>query len=109
MPFRRRPGLSLGIIGRRTTSVFTLFPCRGRDQPPARTLLNETLPYIFGRIRGLENLCVSNVDDLPQAARVDKQYLEQSGIRSFMVIPLLSVAAHGGLEPGVHPDRANMV
>ncbi len=58
-------------------------------KPPARTLLNETLPYIFGRILGLENLCVSNVDDLPQAARVDKQYLEQSGIRSFMVIPLL--------------------
>ncbi|HET6364070.1 MAG TPA: sigma 54-interacting transcriptional regulator, partial [Nitrospirota bacterium] len=56
---------------------------------PARSLLHETLPYIFNRVRSLENLCVSQPDDLPQDARIDKQYLERSGIRSFMVIPLL--------------------
>ena len=56
---------------------------------PASSLLHETLPYIFNRVRNLENLCVSQPEDLPQAARIDQQYMERSGIRSFIVIPLL--------------------
>jgi PAS domain S-box-containing protein len=56
---------------------------------PARSLLHETLPYIFDRVRSLENFCVSQPEDLPQAANIDRQYLERSEIRSFMVIPLL--------------------
>ena len=56
---------------------------------PVKSLLHETLPYIFDRIRGLENLCVSRLEDLPPSARIDIQYLERTGIRSFMVIPLL--------------------
>jgi formate hydrogenlyase transcriptional activator len=56
---------------------------------PARSLLHETLPYIFNRVRSLENLCVSQPEDLPQDALIDRQYLERSGIRSFMVIPLI--------------------
>jgi PAS domain S-box-containing protein len=66
---------------------------------PARSLLHENLPYIFERIRGLENLCISRPDDLPQAARVDKQYLERFGIRSFIVIPLIvGGTPRGGLS-----------
>jgi len=56
---------------------------------PVSSLLHETFPYIFDRVRSLENVCVSQLEDLPQAACVDKQYLERSGIRSFMMIPLL--------------------
>jgi formate hydrogenlyase transcriptional activator len=56
---------------------------------PVSSLLGETLPYIFDRVRNLENLCVSQPEDLPQAARLDQQYMERSGIRSFIVIPLI--------------------
>ena len=56
---------------------------------PVRSLLHETLPFIFNRVRSLENLCVSHPEDLPQGARIDMQYMERSGIRSFIVIPLL--------------------
>jgi len=58
-------------------------------EPPTKTLLHETLPYIFDSILGLKNLCVSDLDDLPRSAAVDRQYLEHAGIRSFLVIPLL--------------------
>ena len=56
---------------------------------PARSLLHETLPYIFKRVRSLENISVSQPEDLPQDAHIDKQYLERSRIRSLIVIPLL--------------------
>jgi GAF domain-containing protein len=58
-------------------------------EPPASAQLQETLPYIFDKILGSQNLCVSHLGDLPQAAHLDKQYLERLGIRSFLLIPLL--------------------
>jgi transcriptional regulator with GAF, ATPase, and Fis domain len=57
--------------------------------PPSSLLLHETLPYIFDSVRGFKNLCVSRLADLPQDAVIDRQYLERSGIRSFLVIPLM--------------------
>jgi formate hydrogenlyase transcriptional activator len=62
----------------------------GAGFKPVSSLLGETLPYIFERVRNLENLCVSQPEDLPQAARLDQQYMELSGIRSFIIIPLLA-------------------
>ena len=58
-------------------------------EPPAKTFLHETLPYIFGRVCSQKNLCVSRIEDLPQEADTDRQYLEFAGIRSFIVIPLM--------------------
>ncbi len=53
------------------------------------SLLHVTLPYVFNRVRNLENFCVSQPEDLPQDGSKDKHYMERSGIRSFIVIPLL--------------------
>ena len=58
-------------------------------EPPVQTFLHETLPYIFGSVCSNKNLCVSRLEDLPQEADTDLQYLEFAGIRSFMVIPLM--------------------
>jgi formate hydrogenlyase transcriptional activator len=65
-------------------------------EPPARLQLQETLPYIFKSINSLQNLCVSSLDDLPSSAHVDRRYLEQAGVRSFIIIPLLVGGARLG-------------
>ena len=67
----------------------THFYAEAGADPPMSSLMHETLPYIFGSIRDLRNLCVSGLDDLPQDALIDRQYLERHGIRSFMVVPLM--------------------
>jgi formate hydrogenlyase transcriptional activator len=72
---------------------------RAGAELPARSLLRETLPYIFDSVHSLKNLCVSQLEDLPQDAHIDKQYLEWSGIRSLIVIPLLvGGTLRGGLS-----------
>jgi formate hydrogenlyase transcriptional activator len=68
-------------------------------KPPSRMLMHVTLPYIFDNIRRLKNLCISSIEDLPQDASVDRQYLSRSGVRSFMVIPLaVGGSARGALS-----------
>ena len=66
------------------------------SEPPVRTHLQETLPYIFNSVLGLQNLCVTHLDDLPPSAHIDRQYLDRAGIRSFLVIPLLVGGAPRG-------------
>jgi PAS domain S-box-containing protein len=61
----------------------------GGSDPLMNLLLQETLPYIFNCILGHQNLCVSHLEDLPPSAQIDRKYLDQSGIRSFLMIPLL--------------------
>jgi PAS domain S-box-containing protein len=70
-------------------AILTHYHAEAGFEPPDHFHLHKTLPYIFDRVLGAQNVCVSHIDDLPQSARVDRQYMEQSGVRSFMVIPLL--------------------
>jgi formate hydrogenlyase transcriptional activator len=56
---------------------------------PAGLLLHEVLPYVFDSILGMKNLCVSRQEDLPRDALIDRQYLDRSGIRAFMIVPLM--------------------
>ncbi|MBI5896377.1 MAG: sigma 54-interacting transcriptional regulator [Desulfobacterales bacterium] len=58
-------------------------------EPPANLLLDETLPYIFGKLRDRECLRVPRLQALPREAMIDRQYLERTGIRSFKAIPLV--------------------
>jgi formate hydrogenlyase transcriptional activator len=77
----------------------THFHAEAGADPPSSLLLHETLPYIFGRVHELQNLCVSRLEDLPQEALIDRQYLERHGIRSFMVVPLMvGGTLRGGLS-----------
>jgi formate hydrogenlyase transcriptional activator len=70
-------------------AVITHSHAEAGASPPSSALLHETLPYIFSNVRGLKNLSVSRLEDLPPDALVDRQYLERSGIQSFLVIPLI--------------------
>jgi formate hydrogenlyase transcriptional activator len=73
------------------TAVITHYHSKpGAARPPVDSFLQKALPYIFGSVRELKNLCVSSLEELPQDAQLDRQYLERSGIRSFMVIPLMA-------------------
>jgi formate hydrogenlyase transcriptional activator len=58
-------------------------------EPPTKTYLQEVLPYIFDKVLALQNLCVSDTNDLSPTAHIDRQYLDQMGIRSFLIIPLM--------------------
>ena len=77
------------ILGDGQRACLTHSYVEAGTEPPAQTFLHETLPYIFGSLCSQKNLCVSRLEDLPQEADIDLQYLEFSGIRSFMVIPLM--------------------
>ncbi|MBI5553001.1 MAG: sigma 54-interacting transcriptional regulator [Desulfobacterales bacterium] len=66
-------------------------------EPPASLLLDETLPYIFGKLRDLECLRVPRLQTLPREAMIDRPYLERTGIRSFMAIPLVVGGALRGV------------
>ncbi len=77
------------ILGDGQKACLTHSYVKEGTEPPAKTFLHETLPYIFGRVCSQKNLCVSRIEDLPQEADTDRQYLEFAGIRSFMVIPLM--------------------
>ena len=73
------------------TAVITHYHSEpGAARPPVDSFLQKALPYIFGSVRELKNLCVSKLEEIPQDAHLDRQYLERSGIRSFMVIPLMA-------------------
>jgi hypothetical protein len=76
-------------------AILTHFRMEGGSEPPVRIHLQETLPYIFNSVLGLQNLCVSQLDDLPPSAHIDRQYLDRAGIRSFLVIPFWSAAPTG--------------
>ncbi len=57
--------------------------------PPRATLLHEVLPYISGQLRQRMSLFVSHIEDLPDAAGTDLQYLKQFGIKAFVAVPLI--------------------
>lgn len=60
------------------------------SDPSLPASLNETMPYVFGRVCDFTPQWVSRPEDLPPEARLDRQYMEISGIRSFMVVPLMA-------------------
>ncbi len=69
-------------------AILTHYHVEAGFEPPD-SHLHKTLPYIFEMVLRSQNICISHLDDLPPTARIDRQYLERAGIRSFMVIPLL--------------------
>ena len=77
------------LLGDGQKACLTHSYIEGGAEPPVRTFLHETLPYIFGSVCSNKTLCVSRLEDLPQEAGTDLQYLEFAGIRSFMVVPLM--------------------
>lgn len=51
------------------------------------------LPWLFGEIKQGKVVCVGRLDELPQAASVDKETLAAQAIKSIVLIPL--IAPHG--------------
>ncbi len=77
-------------------AALTHYHAEDGAEPTTKTHLHESLPYMFDSVLGLKNLCVSDPDDLPPSAVIDREYLERAGIRSFLVIPLLVGGAPRG-------------
>ena len=69
---------------------------RGAD-PPRKTLFQEALPYIAGKLSKGVQVVVSGLDDIPAAAAADRSYLQQYGIKSILAEPLML----GGVLQGV--------
>jgi formate hydrogenlyase transcriptional activator len=63
---------------------------------PTMSQVQDHLPYIFDSVLAFKNLCVSHLDDLPPEGRTDREFLERSGVRSFLAIPLLVGGASRG-------------
>ena len=97
-------------------AILTHYHADAGFEPPDKAQLHENLPYMFGGILELQTLCISNLDDLPPSAQIDRQYLERSGVRSFIVIPLivsgfprgaLSMACIRAERAWTHADLSN--
>ncbi len=69
-------------------AILTHYHAEAGFEPPDHFHLQKTLPYVFDRVLDSQNVCISHIDDLPPSARIDRQYMEQTNVRSFMVIPL---------------------
>jgi formate hydrogenlyase transcriptional activator len=57
-------------------------------EPPVKLHLHRTVPYLFDKILSLQNVVISDLDDLPASADNDRKYLSRIGVRSFLIIPL---------------------
>lgn len=64
--------------------------------PPQDMLTHDNLPYIVSRICGLQDLCVSRLQELPSEAQIDKKWLDNQGIRSIIAVPLFVDGAPRG-------------
>jgi len=58
------------------------------SQAAVTTLDHKDLPYIMGHIHKREVVPISCIDDLPASADIDRQTMQQHGVKSLLAVPL---------------------
>ena len=76
----------------RTVTHFWSRP--GVPPPPTGKIINESYPWVAGRIANREISFVSAVEDLPQEAAAEREYMLSTGLKSWLAIPLLVAGEH---------------
>jgi len=81
----------------RGSRTVTHFWCRpGVPLPPTGKIINESYPWVAGRIANREICFVSALEDLPQEATAEREYMLSTGLKSWLAIPLFVGGEHLG-------------
>jgi PAS domain S-box-containing protein len=51
------------------------------------TIVPESMPYVAGRLGNHETVLLRDLDDLPKGGQADRQFLEELGVKSLLLIP----------------------
>ena len=84
-------------LGPRSTDLWlTHAQSRAGLPPRAAAIREEDLPWVFAEVREGHIVRLAGPHDLPDEAAADRGHLEQLGIRSAVMVPLLTNGAVGG-------------
>ena len=80
--------IDLTVPDKKSKTVIHWWARAGVPAPPLRNI-GELFPWLMSRIADREMCCVSALEDLPEEAAAERQYMQSEGIRSCLVIPLV--------------------
>lgn len=70
------------------------FAVRGAEPPPSR-FLNESFPYLTRQLLQ-DQIVYARIDELPEAATVDRQNFQRYGVKSLLALPIFMAGAPRG-------------
>ena len=73
---------------------------------PRGTVISDAYPWLAARLREVDPVLISNLDDFPREAALERERLERVGIHSVLWVPFMAAdGSHGFVELGAvnHP------
>ncbi len=80
--------IDLTVPGKRSKAVIHWWARAGVPAPPLRDI-GELFPWLMSRITDRKMFCVSTLEDLPEAAAVERKHMQSEGIKSCLAVPLV--------------------
>jgi formate hydrogenlyase transcriptional activator len=84
-----RVNINLFDAGKKSRTVTHSWVRPGLPSPPAEKITNDEFPWVARRIANSETCFVSALEDLPEEAVAEREYMVSEGVKSWLAVPLV--------------------